>query len=340
MCVVIAKPRGSALDTQTLHRCWIANNQGAGVSWSEKGKLFIEKGFMDWDTFKDFWDARDWTEIACIVHFRIATHGGVNEENTHPFWVFPGQLAFAHNGMMDFTKEFSHISDTQVFNRYILKQLPRNFLSNSGIRLMMEDYIGQSNKLVFLNRDGELSIINEDYGSWEENGCWFSNSHWKIMGGRGWVCKDYEDRGGGFYDPADYYTSHPDIIDEDRDHDLESKWEQFKADEAEAEDVDDLDEFIPCNPGELPPFLMYDEWFCYGCKDHFTWTEAGNWYRHDGDYVPECPVCLSPHTIFGIGDDGIWVDKKFISGKLTDDQVNDYLDYYEHENKKGGSEDA
>ena len=119
MCVVIAKPSGSKLDLTTLHKCWNSNNQGAGVAWCDRGKIYIEKGFMEWDSFKGFWESRDWTKIPAIVHFRIATHGGINEENTHPFWVFPNQLAFAHNGMMDFTKEFTAISDTQVFNRYI-----------------------------------------------------------------------------------------------------------------------------------------------------------------------------------------------------------------------------
>jgi hypothetical protein len=340
MCVVIAKPVGSKLSISTLKRCWDSNNQGAGVSWCDRGEIFIEKGFMEWDSFKGFWESRDWTKIPAIIHFRIATHGGINEENTHPFWVFPSQLAFAHNGIMDFTREFDHISDTQVFNRYVLKQLPRNFLSNSGIRLMMEDYIGQSNKLVFLNREGQLSIINEGGGNWEGNGCWFSNSFWKMTYSRsGWVYEDEVERS-AFYDPDNYYKDENNTAysGEDRDHDPEREWEKFKEEEA-AEEEKDLEDFIPYHPGELPPFLEYDRFYCYQCRTDFSWLESDRWYRKDGHQYPECPICLSPETTFGIGKDGIWVEGKHVRGQLNEDEINEYLDHYGYDTEIGG-EDA
>ena len=322
MCVVIVKPTGSTVDVDDLRQCWYSNPQGAGIAWAEKGKLYIEKGIMEWGVFKEFWEARDWTDVSAIIHFRIATHGKVDEDNTHPFWVFPGQLAFAHNGMMDFEKESQTISDTQVFNRYILKQLPRNFLSNSGIRVMMEDFIGSGNKLAFIDKDGEISIVNEESGMWESNGCWFSNEHWKpcmLVGvGRNKYNNDPWDEDTLTQEERDWYRMTDDELDG------RSDWERFKDSDT------NFDEFIPYTQG-LPPFLSFDVFYCMSCRDSFPWMEADMWYKKDGEFCPECPICMQPDAVFGIGENGMKVDGEFIPGRVDKDEVDDYLAIYSEE---------
>ena len=292
MCVVIVKPQGRDLDLDTLRACWLANSDGAGIAWSENDHLYIEKGFMEWGTFKEFWKARSWIDVPAIVHFRIATHGAVDEDNTHPFWVFPDELAFAHNGMFSFNKESDILSDTQIFNRHVLKQLPRNFLGNAGIRLMMEDFVGLSSKLAFLSKDGELSLVNEGGGTWKDNGCWFSNSYWEFrLSAWSRDDRDYVD-----WDDEPTYKFEDGV-----------KLAKFPA-------------------GALPPWIDSEVFYCYDCRQDFNWIQADQWYERNDIAIPECPICLSVDSVFEVAEEGMYVDEQFIPGEVDKDELDDYLD--------------
>lgn len=178
MCILIAKPADAIVDIDTLKNCWDSNGHGAGVAYAAGGEVTIEKGFMTWDTFKKFIiDPDDWADIPMLIHFRIKTRGDMGEDNTHPFEVIPGKLAFAHNGTLDLkVEERPELSDTNVFCRYVLKQLPHNFLSNSGITTLIDQSLKGRSKLAFLDSEGEITIFNEELGHEDEAGVWYSNS--------------------------------------------------------------------------------------------------------------------------------------------------------------------
>jgi hypothetical protein len=181
MCVIVAKPKGVELNIEELHNCWQRNPDGAGFAYAEFGEVKIDKGYMEEDKFFERLIApglKSWTSKGMVLHFRIRTHGDTDEENTHPFEVVPGKLAFAHNGVLHGfeVKGREHLSDTQVFNRYILKQLPQNFLSNQGIVWLIGDLLGGNNKLAFIDQDGEITLFNKERGLQMENGLWYSNS--------------------------------------------------------------------------------------------------------------------------------------------------------------------
>ena len=99
-----------------------------------------------------------------IIHFRITTHGLTNRTNCHPFLI-DDSIGFAHNGIIDFVSDHKKKSDTIMFKREILQQLPDNFIDNDIIIRLIEESIGNS-KLVFLNRKGEFRIANEHKGHW------------------------------------------------------------------------------------------------------------------------------------------------------------------------------
>lgn len=178
MCIIVAKQPGVIVDLETMKNCWDANPHGAGLCTALDGTVSIIKGLMSWEEFKEIYgDPEFWRELPLIVHFRIATHGAVDEDNTHPFEVIPGKLAFAHNGVLSGmqVKHRPELSDTQVFNRYVLKQLPQNFLRNSAIRTLLNQVCGSYNKLAFLEGDGTITIVNEGVGRRRADGVWFSN---------------------------------------------------------------------------------------------------------------------------------------------------------------------
>lgn len=175
MCIAIYKSEGVTLNESTLENCWDANSDGAGFMYAEKGKVVIEKGFMTYEAFRRAYDPHASRQLA--LHFRIATHGGVNAENTHPFRI-SDTLGMIHNGIInrvncDIDKK---MSDTWHFAEKFMKPY-ENFWQEPEYKELIEAYIGFS-KLVLLSGDGDFEIYNEKEGHWNTD-CWFSNTSWQ-----------------------------------------------------------------------------------------------------------------------------------------------------------------
>lgn len=177
MCIISCVPKGLALEESIVKRMWNTNSDGAGFMYAEDGQLHVEKGFMTLDAFLKAYEPHAHKGI--VLHFRIKTHGALNEVNTHPFLV-NDDLAFAHNGVIQGFGSQEH-SDTWHFNEEVIKPLQRevqSFLHIKPITQMISDRIGWS-KLVFMNNQGEVNIINKEKGDESSDGIWFSNSGWR-----------------------------------------------------------------------------------------------------------------------------------------------------------------
>jgi hypothetical protein len=134
-----------------------------------------------------------------VLHFRIATHGKIGIENCHPFYAGPDS-AIVHNGIINNigATTSGERSDTRIFAEEFLSYLPRNWYRNIGTRRLVEALIGYS-KIVMLNTDGHVEIINPEYGEWDkETGRWFSGSSWKTGHYYQWSW-DEDDIGAGSY---------------------------------------------------------------------------------------------------------------------------------------------
>jgi glutamine amidotransferase len=178
MCIVISKPRGRAVKRDVYETCFDNNKDGAGFIVREKtGELRMEKGFF---TFKEFWEHfQPHQSKQAIIHFRIKTHGKLDLDNCHPFWVKENSLAFAHNGIISAvdTSSDETMSDTWHFNEAILQHLQdkmgEEFIFDPIIQELISGYIG-INKLAFIHQDGRTLIFNKSLGTMED-GVWFSN---------------------------------------------------------------------------------------------------------------------------------------------------------------------
>lgn len=174
MCIIAYVPKGEDITRGTLQNCYWGNKDGAGFMYAKDGKITIRKGYFSFNSFyKDFKRARK-IDVDIVTHFRIATHGSITKGNCHPYLV-DKSLAFAHNGIIPIdVPEKEDVSDTAIFNRNVLRNLPRGFLMNKGIMELIREYISYS-KLCFLDNTGNVTIVNENDGVWDE-GCWFSNT--------------------------------------------------------------------------------------------------------------------------------------------------------------------
>jgi glutamine amidotransferase len=191
MCIAILLPEGKVLDRDTLIRCNETNRDGFGYAYfDENNQIKMVKESNKKKIIKNidnFIETRDkYIDKPFLVHFRIATHGLISKRCTHPF-VVNDEIVFCHNGILrhDYgVSKTSNDSDTMMFNKKILQRIAKSCLNdmiegkNDVLFQLIEGYIGSSNKMILLNKNGKYKIINEKAGVWD-NGIWYSNTSYQ-----------------------------------------------------------------------------------------------------------------------------------------------------------------
>jgi predicted glutamine amidotransferase len=176
MCIAILNQNSNPVSKTYFENSLSNNSDGFGMAWIENGKIKLFKS-LSTDSkalYKKYLKRFENTESPILLHFRISTSGKIDLSNTHPFHVSEN-LVFMHNGIISGLGNALE-NDTRHFNRVYLKHISENdLLSNNAIQSLISDRIGYS-KLVFLNNQGQFSIINEKLGIWESDGNWYSNN--------------------------------------------------------------------------------------------------------------------------------------------------------------------
>lgn len=207
MCIAILNTKiGGRLPKNYIKNSWDNNDMGGGLLWNREGKLSTYKTYNYKQYLTKYNKLRNDSKVDSIVlHFRIATSGKDGIENLHPFLVNE-DLGFVHNGVIGGLGDLKH-SDTYKFNE-ILKGFTHDFLSCKTTKAFINNYIGSGNKLLFLDKNGKHTIINEKAGHWDEfNGNWFSNSSYESYNDYVWAGNKKVSRlGANTYEPKIYDT--------------------------------------------------------------------------------------------------------------------------------------
>lgn len=190
MCIAIYKPEGSVIEKTDLLNAFHNNDDGAGFAVAKHGKIEIYKGYFQWNRFWN--DYAKHSKDACLIHFRIATHGPQNKLNCHPFRMCNNRFVAAHNGILSIdTASDPSMSDTRHFMEYVMEPLLATVPpSHPSMVFLTEAAIGNSNKIIVMDTKGEATIYNENEGVWD-HGSWFSNlsytysyaHQWEAYGG-------------------------------------------------------------------------------------------------------------------------------------------------------------
>jgi hypothetical protein len=187
MCIAIYQDAGATLTEDEIRTSWKSNPDGGGLAYIDDcGKICTFKSMKLKPLLEEY--ERVVTMFGqhspMLVHFRIATHGGVNEFNCHPFMV-NDNIAMIHNGIIPVLMDKKDPrSDTRVFAEEYLTKLPVGWLDDDYMFDMVEEYIGQS-KLVFLSTETRERgyIANERMGHWNDSkSIWFSNKSYCSFG--------------------------------------------------------------------------------------------------------------------------------------------------------------
>jgi len=202
MCIaIVAKPSGKEISPEHFNNSWDNNADGIGIVFVENGEFRVAKTLERCDViYQEYLYARS-IGSACLIHFRKATHGEVSEQNCHPF---PnGEDEFlVHNGVLSLHELPSHEVDSKAFAYRVLQHLPNNWRELPDIVKMVEKYLGGS-KVAILNRAGQVTILNESDGHWDE-GNWYSNRSYSY--GKYTPTTKYRNPHTGYYDG--YYDSY------------------------------------------------------------------------------------------------------------------------------------
>jgi len=175
MCIIIAQPAGLEVTRLAMQNSWNRNRDGAGLMYASDGKIHIHKELKSFNKFYAYYKRliTNRPDVNVVVHYRIGTHGHKDKANCHPF-VVDEKLAFCHNGIINIKMpDKCNHSDTVEFRNSILQQLPKNFLTSGPYKRLLRTFIGYS-KLCFLDNTGNVTIIKESLGQWDE-GIWYSN---------------------------------------------------------------------------------------------------------------------------------------------------------------------
>lgn len=203
MCVIAIKPRDIAPPSkEIIEECFRCNKDGAGFMYKRPSEncVRIEKGFMSIEALLTRLKELNFTEKDVVVyHFRIATSGAKDGTATHPFPLsrqtkhlkklqFITEVGMAHNGILNFNRHDTTLSDTQEFIKEYLATLEiREGILKHDIKICnkLNLFTGIS-KIVLLLNTGEII----KWGEWiEDNGLSYSNNSYKIV-----VTTNYHER--------------------------------------------------------------------------------------------------------------------------------------------------
>ena len=168
MCQIIYKPAGKTCKLDNLDVAQTKNDDGYGVTWYEDGELTTIKT-MNYDRFRTICSSLD--DVEAVIHLRYATKGITCVSNNHPFDIPSGVLF--HNGTISGLGNKDY-SDTQELAD-LITQCDYKYIED--IQPLIEQIVGTTlNRLVFFEDDGNVTIINEELGVWED-GVWYSNKY-------------------------------------------------------------------------------------------------------------------------------------------------------------------
>ena len=172
MCQIIVAPAGKKVNMKNLKKAQVHNEDGYGVSWYEDKQVKTYKT-MDFGTFCGI--VQSLKKFTKVVHLRFATVGDKTIDNAHPFEIPTGMMF--HNGtIFDMKPKWNDTNNSD--SRELAKLLNEfDYDSVMAIEPLITKIIGSTiNRVVTLEDDGAITIINEDLGLWDD-GIWYSNDY-------------------------------------------------------------------------------------------------------------------------------------------------------------------
>ncbi len=174
MCIIIIQPEGYVFGDDAIVDFYDRNPHGFGVMWMNadgqlKGVRTVVKNEREAIAAYQKYAAGK----SCVIHFRFATSGPVNNSMAHPFAVSK-DLYVVHNGVLPGGSK--HESDTSQFVREVLQPSLEDYrsLQDPDLSRELEKRV-RGSVLVFMDKDGTVTKFGNK--GVEYDGCWYSNTY-------------------------------------------------------------------------------------------------------------------------------------------------------------------
>lgn len=177
MCIIITKEKNAKpLPRKCFENAWDNNPDGGGILFNDGKTTTLIKGIMTKDEFLKKVKLANRKECSFIIHTRIATHGSVKPENTHPF--VSKTLGFAHNGTMN-VKPLEDKTDSESFFLWTIAE--KTFKWCEDNKFLLDMATDGSRCVIFDMATGKLLHLCEE--DWQTDptykGYMFSNQSYK-----------------------------------------------------------------------------------------------------------------------------------------------------------------
>ncbi len=185
MCILTFMPAGVTIGYENARRSAISNPDGFGFAIHTSTAIITDHDMNFEKLWARFTEARKHQAGPALLHFRIATHGSVDTDNCHPFYVGESQdSVLAHNGMLPLTMPIHDSrSDTRLFAEIILPHCGGiEQLDDKEFWDSLEEWsIGSKMVIMTINPTNKYDwyIVNEQAGHWADDGVWYSNTSYK-----------------------------------------------------------------------------------------------------------------------------------------------------------------
>lgn len=207
MCVIAYKAKEKKFPTEKrVREMWTANPDGAGVMWRDNNtnKIHFVKGFMRLKKLEQWIkENREWLEeVECALHFRITTHGGTSQGNTHPFvcdndvdpHLLQGEADYVmmHNGVLPIVPSRADISDSGELALRI-----GAYANPMDIMDILDPFV-KGNRILVMGKEGTMTY-GDNFVTVGDDGILYSNDNFDLDFGDyyGWGDRHY-----GFYHPV------------------------------------------------------------------------------------------------------------------------------------------
>jgi glutamine amidotransferase len=182
MCLAAFHTRGYSLTEEEFDNAARANSDGVGFAYYSKKNIIVPQKGVNIKEMKDrYFSAveKNGERSPFIIHFRLATHGSVRNENCHPFRINKHDIMI-HNGVLPVIYQKGETrTDTQVFADEYLSKMPENWFDNDYMFDMVAEYCSGSKLIIMTNNPSAkhgVYIVNQEDGKWQDNNNrWFSN---------------------------------------------------------------------------------------------------------------------------------------------------------------------
>lgn len=156
---------------KTLRSAYSANRHGCG--FASTNHAFKS---LDYAEFIDHISEVDDSE-ACIIHFRLATHGSIKQSNCHPFK--KGDIYFAHNGILNVSPKRDKTDSETAFVDFIYPAIKRYGIDSDETEHVISRIIGCSKFAIMAAGSHNVKT----YGDFirQADGCLYSNLRFRSI---------------------------------------------------------------------------------------------------------------------------------------------------------------